>query len=816
MNGATVSVTGSETVPATCEMDGTMSYSTAVFHNSAFAIQTKTVPIPRLGHTFSTPVYTWAPDCSSVTASRNCIRHCGQAEAETVSTIPAVTQAAACEEPGKTTYTAAFENDAFETQTKTLTNIPALSHDWNGPTYEWAADLSSVTATRTCKNGDHPQTETAMTTAAVALTATCEAKGKTSYTVSFRNPAFAAEPVTVENLPALGHAWGTPVYEWSTNLSTVKATRTCSRHPEHAEIETVHTTPTVTLAAACEAPGETTYTAAFTNSAFETQTKAVTNLSALSHDWNAPTYEWAADLSSVTATRTCKNGDHSQTETVSTTASVTQESTCTATGKMTYTSAGFHNPAFTVQTKEADIPMLSHLYGEPAYTWAPDYSTVTASRTCTYHCGHAESETVPTASAVTQAAACEVPGKTTYTATFTNSAFAPQTKTVANLSALSHDWNAPTYAWAADYKSVTATRTCKNGDHPETETAAATSSITKASTCTETGIRTYTSAAFKNGAFTVQAKETDIPSLGHDYGAPSYTWADDNSKVTATRTCYRNDAHTETETVKTTSAVTKEAACEAAGETTYTAAFTNGAFTAQSKVLANIPALGHNWNAPTYEWAADNSTVTAARACSRNDAHTETETVKTTSAVTIEAACEEAGEITYTAEFTKAGFSTQTKKAETNPKGHRPVKDPAVAPTYTEEGRTEGSHCGDCGNILVEQKVLPKLVAEIPETPETPQTPDTPVTPDTPETPETPATEPDTPVSEPDPPAAEPDTPEAKIRAFVSRCYQLILNREADEGGLTGWSDALIGKTATAAQIIDGSAIRWISCTKPC
>ena len=47
-------------------------------------------------------------------------------------------------------------------------------------------------------------------------------------------------------------------------------------------------------------------------------------------------------------------------------------------------------------------------------------------------------------------------------------------------------------------------------------------------------------------------------------------------------------------------------------------------------------------------------------------------------------------------------------------------------------------------------------------------------------------------------------TPRGKIEAFVKRCYQLILNRQADEGGLKGWSDALEGKTAAAAQIIDG------------
>lgn len=50
-----------------------------------------------------------------------------------------------------------------------------------------------------------------------------------------------------------------------------------------------------------------------------------------------------------------------------------------------------------------------------------------------------------------------------------------------------------------------------------------------------------------------------------------------------------------------------------------------------------------------------------------------------------------------------------TEKTDIDAAGHAPVTDPAVAPTETSDGLTEGSHCGVCGAVLRAQEVIPML-----------------------------------------------------------------------------------------------------------
>ena len=83
-----------------------------------------------------------------------------------------------------------------------------------------------------------------------------------------------------------------------------------------------------------------------------------------------------------------------------------------------------------------------------------------------------------------------------------------------------------------------------------------------------------------------------------------------------------------------------------------------------------IPALGHDWNEPTYTWKDDNSECTALRTCKRDASHTESETVKPAETVTKEATCTEKGEKTLKAAFTNEAFAEQSKSAEIPALGH--------------------------------------------------------------------------------------------------------------------------------------------------
>ncbi|MDO4973495.1 MAG: hypothetical protein Q4E38_04730 [Eubacteriales bacterium] len=322
----------------------------------------------------------------------------------------------------------------------------------------------------------------------------------------------------------------------------------------------------------------------------------------LGHKWGEPVYEWAEDLSSVTALRICGNDpSHTESETVETTREETKSPTCTEAGETVF-SAQFTNGVFAPQSRTEALPeALGHAWGEPEYEWAEDLSSVIATRVCTHDPSHVETEIAETVSKVTKAATCTEAGERVYSVTFGNEAFEPLDRLVEDGAPLGHLWEQPSFEWADDMSSVTATRVCaRDASHVETETAAVTAEIVKPATCEERGETAYT-AVFENPGFEAQSRtESNIEALGHEWGEPEYVWAEDLSSVTATRVCAHDASHVETETAAVTAEIVKPATCEEKGETAYSASFLNQAFEAQNRTETDIEALGHDWAKATH------------------------------------------------------------------------------------------------------------------------------------------------------------------------------------------------------------------------
>ena len=690
----TVNTTSEVTKKATCEAKGETTY-TATFTNNAFEAQTRTVDnIDATGHEWGEVKYVWSEDYKTVTAKRVCKHDATHVETETVETVSEITRQATSELWGQTTYTAEFKNEAFETQTVTLDTIPKLPK----------ATVENVTPVKTdvtLDNGEviHKLNAEYIFKSVDPEKATLDYYGgwNCDYRVTFGadfdkktfglygayagygqnfemaflypNNAFSGQNVYLLNaaVPA-----GITYSDVANNVKIFD----CGIF--NLSAENIGKTITVDMVI---------WQGTDTSSAIVIQSVTYT-FTDPADIWEFTGFTWTKTATGFTAAANyVSKTNPANTMTVDANVDngvTTTEPTCEAAGVKTYTAAVTATVSLDKvehsDTKEVEIPATGHDWGEVEYVWSEDCKTVTATRVCKHDATHVETETVNTTSEITKPATCEAKGETTYTATFTNNAFETQTKTVENIDTTGHDWAAPTYTWAEDNSTVTARRVCKHdATHVETETVNTTSEVTKEATCEANGETTYT-ATFTNAAFETQTKTVEnIDATGHDWAAPTYEWADDNSTVTATRTCKNDPEHKETETVNTTSAVTKAATCEAKGKTTYTATFTNNAFETQTKTVENIDATGHDWAAPTYTWAEDNSTVTATRVCKNDPEHKETETVNTTSKITKDPTGDEKGETTYTGVFENEAFGEATKAVDNIPKLPKATVEPVPA-----------------------------------------------------------------------------------------------------------------------------------------
>lgn len=175
------------------------------------------------------------------------------------------------------------------------------------------------------------------------------------------------------------------------------------------------------------------------------QTKTVAEEgSALGHNWG----EWETVTSpdcenKGSEKRTCKRCFVTETKDLEASGhaweeefTVDQEATCTEEG-----SKSIHCKKCDAVKDSTSIPATGHSYGKPKWNWNGDGKTVAVTFICQNDSSHVETKTAEVTSAVNKPATCTQAGITTYTATvsFEGNVYT-DTKDVANMEALGHDW----------------------------------------------------------------------------------------------------------------------------------------------------------------------------------------------------------------------------------------------------------------------------------------------------------------------------------------------------------------------------------------
>ena len=196
-----------------------------------------------------------------------------------------------------------------------------------------------------------------------------------------------------------------------------------------------------------------------------------------------------------------------------------------------------------------------------------------------------------------------------------------------------------------------------------------------------------------------------IPATGHAWGQPAWTWTGTES-ASAVFTCGNDGSHTQTLTAAVTSQVTTEPGCESTGVRTYTATVTFEGQTYTDTKTETLPAAGHVWGQPVWQWTG--FAAQAVFACARDAGHTQTLTAAVTSQVTTEPGCESTGVRTYTATVTLEGRTYTDTKTETLPAtGHDTQLVGAKDATCTQDGYTGDEVCKTCGETVKKGEIIP-------------------------------------------------------------------------------------------------------------
>ena len=481
------------------------------------------------------------------------------------------------------------------------------------------------------------------------------------------------------------HTYGTATYTWSDDGKTCTASHTCTYAScDHVESETATVANgKITVAKktdpTCTVKGWNTYTATFTTTGFNQQTKDVQDIAATGHTYNTPadsdwTWTPSGDTYTVTVTVTCKKGDDTQTLTATVGDPAVAPATHLVNGSKTFTATATIGSQTFTATKTDIIYAEGHQWDytsdDVTYSWADDYTSCTATVPCSV-CGDTTTVTTTNISSnVTTQAKCNVEGIETYVATFEQTGLGDSKDK--NLGYGDHKLGELTPAAPASNclnTGLVAYYTCEYcGTHFAEDRITALTSLddgtpgphatapvaaVSGADCQHYGTIAHFECSNCHHTFSDAAAEDEITDLcdytygPHTWNFVSFAWAADNTNAKVNLICDLDNTHT-TQVDAEMSHVDYPARCEADAYTVYTATYE--AQSAQATVTHTGTALPHIWNFVSFEWAADGKTAKVNLKCSRDESHT-SEVDAEMSSVFHEAVCDQDAYTVYTATY---------------------------------------------------------------------------------------------------------------------------------------------------------------------
>lgn len=204
-----------------------------------------------------------------------------------------------------------------------------------------------------------------------------------------------------------------------------------------------------------------------------------------------------------------------------------------------------------------------------------------------------------------------------------------------------YDFSALSWEWE-ESGSARASASCACGEKLALQAEISQTTLVPA-TCEETGKALFTAKINSNGMEYTDAREFDLPALGHeyDYSAVIWSWEEDGT-ATANAPCKRG-GHTLTLTPEIEEEILVEPTCDSEGSARYTARIANGG---TDTYLRKLSALGHDYQAE-FIWETDRSAATLHLTCKRGCGAAHSERIEAELSHT-EPTCEHNGSDTYT------------------------------------------------------------------------------------------------------------------------------------------------------------------------